>query len=181
MGNFALGIKALFRVWGDDAFATGVKQLIERGTVAPPPPAPEPKPVPQPLAKPEPMRSEAITLLAVLQREARFVDFVKEPIADYTDAQVGAAVRGIHKDCGAVLGRLFAIETLRTEAEGASIDIPAGFDPAQVRLTGNIPEQPPFRGTLCHSGWKASRCEMPQWTGRAESALVIAPCEVEIK
>ena len=40
---------------------------------------------PQPTA---PVRNDAISLLATLQREARFVDIVKEPLADYSDAQV---------------------------------------------------------------------------------------------
>ncbi|MDB6173507.1 MAG: hypothetical protein JWL59_2818 [Chthoniobacteraceae bacterium] len=186
MENFLLGIKALFRIWGDKLFGDQVKQLLE-GHIAPAAPPPvEQKPVEPPPAAPAPVkeapaRSEAVTLLTVLQREARFVDFIKEPINDYTDAQIGAAVRSVHKECGAVLDRLFGIETLKTEAEGAKVEVPSGFDPAQIRLTGSIPEHGPFRGTLNHSGWKASRCEIPQWSGLKESALVIAPCEVELK
>ncbi len=137
METFLLGIKALFRIWGDRLFSAEVKALLE-GTPPPSPPVEEkPAEPPAPL-KPEPTRSEAITLLTVLQREARFVDFIKEPINEYTDA-------------------------------------------AQFRLTGNIPANGPFRGMLNHSGWKASRCEIPQWSGMKESALVIAPCEVELK
>ena len=46
---------------------------------------------PQPAARPEsPARSEAITLLAALQREARLIDLVKEPLDQYTDEQIGA-------------------------------------------------------------------------------------------
>lgn len=181
MGNFALGMKAFFRVWGDNHFAEQVKQLLAGRTLTPAVPPPAPTPVAPPSEKAEPARSEALTLLSVLQREARFVDFIQEPIASYTDAQIGAAVRGVHQDCASVLERLFALAPLRSEAEGATVEVPAGADPAQFRFTGIVPEQPPFRGTLCHSGWKATRCELPQWTGRAESALVLAPCEVEIR
>jgi Domain of unknown function (DUF2760) len=185
MGNFALGFKALFRIWSDAAFAENVQQLLEgKPQPAAPAPAVASPPVPEitPLPKKkEPTRSEALTLLSVLQREARFVDFVKEPIAAYTDAQIGAAVRSVHKDCAAVLERMFAVQPLRSEAEGAAIEVPAGFDPAQFRLVGNIPEQPPFRGQITHAGWRATKAEVPEWTGRADSAMVVAPAEVEIR
>jgi uncharacterized protein DUF2760 len=191
MGNFALGFTALFRIWGDAQFADQVKQLIEGRAqpVAPPEPKPaaesrplaEPKPVAEAPKKKEPARSDALSLLAVLQREARFVDFIKEPLAEYTDAQIGAAVRGVHKDCAAVLDRVFAVASLRAESEGADVEVPAGFDPAQFRLVGNVPDRAPIRGKLCHAGWRATKCDVPQWSGRDESALVIAPCEVELK
>lgn len=185
MGNFALGFKALFRIWSDTAFAENVQQLLE-GKLQPVTPvvapAPEIKPEPLPvLKKKEPTRSEALTLLSVLQREARFVDFIKEPIAAYTDAQIGAAVRSVHKDCATVLERMFAVQPMRPEAEGAAIEVPTGFDSAQFRLVGNIPDQPPFRGNITHAGWRATRCEVPEWTGRDEAAMVIAPVEVEIR
>src|SRR5438132_3069422 len=118
MGNFALGFKALFRIWGDPAFAEKVEQLLE-GKPQPSPVEPAVKPAPQPPEPKKPVRSDAFTLLAVLQRDARFVDFIKEPIAAYTDAQIGAAVRGVHNDCAAALERMFAIAPMRTEPEGA--------------------------------------------------------------
>lgn len=184
MGNFALGFKALFRIWSDAPFAENVEQLLEGKSppvAAPAPVETKPAPVPAPvLKKKEPTRNEALTLLSVLQREARLVDFFKEPIAAYTDAQIGAAVRSVHKDCAAVLERMFAIEPMRAEPEGASIEVPADFDPAQFRLVGNIPEQPSFRGKIAHAGWLATKCEVPEWTGREESALVVAPVEVEV-
>lgn len=184
-----LGFTALFRVWGDADFAAKVRQLVEGKDLAPPVPVIPPEPAavavaPAPVAVPEeraPLRSEALTLLSVLQREARLVDFLQEPIAAYSDEQIGAAVRGVHKDCATVLARLFALEPMRPEQEGAAIEVPAGFDPAQFRLVGNIPERPPFRGQITHAGWRATKCEVPEWTGRDESALVVAPCEVEIR
>ena len=77
----------------------------------------EPKPVTK--QPPKAARSEAITLLATLQREARFVDFIKEPLDGYSDAQIGAAVRDVHRDCGKVLDRLFAIRSLVDQEEGS--------------------------------------------------------------
>jgi hypothetical protein len=48
--------------------------------------------------------------LAALQREARLVDFVQEPIAAYSDAQIGAAVRDVHRGCAEVIERLFSLK-----------------------------------------------------------------------
>jgi hypothetical protein len=178
MGNFTLGLSALFRIWGDDAFATRVAALMEPQPAPAEEPAP-PLPAPAP-AKKEPVRSEALTLLAVLQREARLIDFLMEPIAAFPDAQIGAAVRGVHKDCSAALERLFAIQPLRSEPEDAPIEVPAGYDPAQFRLIGAAAGPTPVRGKLTHPGWKAARCELPEWNGRPEAALVLAPCEIQL-
>ncbi len=43
------------------------------------------------VAKPASTRSDAVTLLAALQREARLVDLIQENLAAYSDAQIGAA------------------------------------------------------------------------------------------
>lgn len=166
-------------MWRDQAFAEHVQRWL-KGEPAPTPTVkPEPK-----LAAPEKKelrRSEALSLLAVLQRDARFVDFIKEPMSAYSDAQIGAAVRDVHQGCAAVLERLFALQPLNSTVEGQTIEVPRGFDPAQYRLTGQVPNEPPYRGRLCHPGWKATKCEVPQWTGNEASALVVAPAEVEIK
>jgi hypothetical protein len=177
MGNFGLGLRVMFRIWRDDAFAEKIQQL-EAGRLAP---SAQPKPEPKPEARKESRRSEALSLLAVLQREARFVDFIKEPIAGYSDAQVGAAARDVHKSCAAAVDRLFSLQPLSEAAEGAQITVPRGFDPAQFRLTGNISNEPPFHGTLRHHGWKAAKCEVPEWTGNDASAMIVAPAEVELK
>ena len=183
MGNFALGFRILFRIWGDAGFAFQVQELAEGKLVPKTEPKPEPKPSAARAAPPkqEPRRSEAVSLLAVLQREARFVDFIKEPIAGYSDAQIGAAVRDVHQGCAAVLDRLFALQPLNAATEGATVEVPRNFDPAQFRVTGNVTGEPPFRGTLQHHGWKAIKSELPDWTGSEASALVIAPAEVEVK
>jgi hypothetical protein len=96
---------------------------------------------------------------------------------------VGAAVRDVHRDCGAVLERLFALRPLLDEPEEAAVTVPAGFDSARFRLSGNVSGQPPYRGALRHHGWKATQVTLPQWTGEheAEAALIVAPAEVELK
>lgn len=125
-------------------------------------------------------RSEALTLLSALQRESRFLDFLKEPIAGYKDEQIGAAVRDIHRDCAAALDRILAIQPLIDQPEGSTIVVPEGFNPNMYKLTGQIMGHPPYRGQLCHHGWKATKCDLPEWSGQPDVAMVVAPAEVHI-
>jgi hypothetical protein len=135
----------------------------------------------KPAAPPRPARSEALTLLAALQREARFLDIVREPLAQYSDAQIGAASRDVLRDCGAVVERMFGPQAVVAEQEGATIELPEHFDAGCYRLTGAVGGQTPTKGQLVHHGWKATRCELPTWSGSEQAAQVIAPAEVEVK
>jgi hypothetical protein len=125
-------------------------------------------------------RSEAVTLLATLQREGRLVDFLQEPLEGYSDAQIGAAARDVHRQCGQVLQRLFALRPIVAAAEEAAIEVPAGFDGGRYRLTGNVAGGPPFHGRLVHHGWEAEKCQLPAWSGTPAAARVVAPVEVEL-
>jgi hypothetical protein len=173
--GLGLAFKLFWRGLTDSAFAQRVEPLL-RGE---PVPAASP-PAAIPSAPKPPARSEAMTLLAVLQREGRLVDFLKEPIDTYNDAQIGAAVRDIHRDCGAALDRIFALKPLLDQPDGSPIDVPAGFDAAKYRLTGNVVGQPPYRGKLRHGGWEATKVQLPEWNGTPASAQVVAPAEVEL-
>ena len=136
------------------------------------------------VAKKEPAKersSDALVLLAALQREARFVDFVKEPLDAYVDAQVGAAARDVHRQCGEVLERFFALRPLVEAAEASPVELPADFDAQRYRLVGNVTGQTPPRGVLGHHGWQATRVELPQFTGSAQAARIVAPAEVEVR
>jgi hypothetical protein len=176
MSRFLLAFRTFFAVLFDRTTAERVALCL---LPAAPPAAPSAAaPAPAPRAA---RRSEAVQLLAALQREARLVDFLLEPIDGYSDPQVGAAVRNVHRDCQAVLERAFGLEPLLTAAEGASMEVPAGFDAARIRLTGQVTGQPPFQGTLVHAGWLATRCELPEWTGGPNAVLVVAPAEVELR
>lgn len=127
-----------------------------------------------------PRRSEALELLAVLQREGRLVDFLQEPIAAFSDAQIGAAVREVHAGCNRALSRLFGLAAAMPQAEGGAVRIEAGYDSGCVRLTGSVAGAPPYAGTLQHAGWRATRCTLPAWTGSAAAVMVVAPAEVEV-
>jgi hypothetical protein len=169
-----------FRVFFWILFHARAEQVKRLSGHAEPVPTPTKSPPKPPAAPKPPARSEAITLLATLQREARFVDFVEESLADYSDAQIGAAVRDIHRDCGTVIKRLFALQPAASQEEGTDVDVPAGFDSNRWRLTGNVTGEPPFHGRLVHPGWEATICELPVWTGSASAARIVAPAEVEL-
>lgn len=175
-----LALRAFWVVLFGGTAASRVKSALEQPAL----PAPQPSKTAAAtvrIDKPKPpLRSEAITLLATLQREARFVDLVQESLDAYSDAQVGAAARDVLRDCRQVLERLFALQPVSDQEEGGAVEVPAGFDAARFRLTGDVSGQPPFRGRLVHPGWEAARCELPAWSGSDMSARVVAPAEVEL-
>lgn len=180
MNRIILAVRVFFAVLFSRQQAERVAEALSAEPPAQPalpteaargPKTPAPKPAP---------RSDALNLLAALQREGRLVDFLMEPLDGYSDAQIGAAVRDVHRDCAQVIERFFAIRPAAAEAEGASVEVPAGFDPGRYRLLGQVSGPGPFRGRLVHPGWEASRCDLPTWTGAAAAARVIAPIEIEV-
>lgn len=184
MRRVILAIRAFFLILFHAEVADNVAPVLDRQTSTGSVSAIEKPPRRAPQKQPSltrPARSEALTLLAALQREARFVDFIMEPLGGYDDAQIGAVARDVHRDCGKVLQRLFALQRVLSEEEGADIEVPAGFDAGRYHLTGNVAGEPPFRGQLVHHGWEATSCELPAWSGAAASARVVAPVEVELK
>lgn len=129
-------------------------------------------------APPAPPSSDAaLRLLALFQQEGRLVDFLLEDIAGYDDGQVGAAVRSIHAGCRAVLDERLKLERILGGEDGDTVEVPAGFDAAAVRVTGNVAGSPPFRGTLQHSGWRAVKISLPESSG---DVRIVAPAEVEV-
>jgi Domain of unknown function (DUF2760) len=181
--GLGLALKAFFRALRDRTFAEQLDRLLQGHALAPSTTTVSPladRLRADPGAQ-APTRSDALTLLATLQREARLIDFLMEDLARYDDAQIGAAVRDVHRDCAAALERMFALRPLRYQEEGSRVEILAGDDPVQVKLTGNVTGPPPLWGTLVHHGWQAMQCELPEWSGQEESARVIAPAEVAVQ
>jgi hypothetical protein len=180
--RIGMAIRLFFKILFDRQFAVELEQRLATGVSAPAPapPLPTSPPVADAPAKKAPRRNDALTLLATLQREARLIDMVREPLGQYSDAQVGAAAREVLRDCGRVLDRLFGLEPLVAQEEGSPIEVPADFDAGRYRLSGNVSGTPPFRGKLVHHGWLATRCELPNWSGSQAAQLVVAPQEVEV-
>ncbi len=127
-----------------------------------------------------PSRRLFLHLLSVLQRDGRLLDFLYEDLADYDDAQIGAAVRNIHENCRNVVDTYLAPEAIVAVEEGASILIPPDFDVNQFKLSGNVQGRPPFTGVVQHRGWRMGKKELPVLLAEKDS-VIIAPAEVEIQ
>lgn len=157
-------------------FAGGSPRADQVATGAPAEtPALRPAPAPPP-----PDRGEAaLRLLALMQQEGRLVDFLEEDLAPYSDGQIGSAVRSIHSGCRAVLKERLDLAPILPGAEGATVTVERGFDPAAVRITGNVRGEPPYQGVLRHPGWRSAAFRMPESTGDRDHTI-LAPAEVEI-
>jgi hypothetical protein len=153
-------IRASLRMLRNAEFAAKVETLLK------PPPPPKPSGAP-------------IRILALLQREGRLVDFLLEDVSAYTNEQIGAAVRDIHRQCGNTLKEHLVMAPVLPQAEGDTVQVPAGFDPSAIQLTGNVSGQPPFRGALRHHGWRVQEIKLaPPPEGQDE--FVLQPAEVEL-
>jgi hypothetical protein len=146
------------------------------GLLRPAQPQAESKPVELP---PERLHASGLAVLSLLQREGRLIDFLKEDMAAFSDAEIGAAARVVHSGCRKVFSEYFVVEPALQDAEGATVKVPAGFDAQRIRLTGNVAGQPPFRGTLKHHGWVATTVRMPT-VSEALDPRVLAAAEVEL-
>jgi hypothetical protein len=151
------------RLLGEPAFADKVKPLF-----APPEPPKPPKPSGEPLR-----------LLALLQREGRLLDFLLEDISGADDQQVGAGVRELHRQAQAVIKEHLTLEPVLPQPEGATVEVPVGFDPSAIRPVGNVTGEPPFRGKLIHHGWRVKSYNLPP-PPAGQDEMVIAPAEVEL-
>ena len=102
-----------------------------------------------------------------------------EKLDQFEDAQIGAAVRNIHENSFKTMTKYIAPKPIIDRTEGEEVTIEKGFDPASVKLTGNVTGEPPFKGILRHKGWQAASIELPALSER-ENSMLIAPAEVEI-
>jgi hypothetical protein len=121
----------------------------------------------------------AVQMLALLQRDGRLIDFLAENISAYPDAQLGGAVRTIHETCRQALDQYVKLEPILNSEEDQPVTVPAGFDPAAIRLIGNVAGQPPVRGVLRHKGWRVKEVNLPPLPQGA-GWMVVAPAEVEL-
>ena len=121
----------------------------------------------------------ALAFLALLQREGRLVDFLREPLDGFTDEDIGATARDIHRGCRKVLDQHLTFEPVMPGAEEERVTVPKGFDPAEIRLIGEAKGEPPFKGTLRHHGWRVVEAKLPT-LAEGIDRTVIAPAEVEL-
>jgi hypothetical protein len=163
-GRLLFVVRTAYRLERDRDFAAKVQAILQ-----PPPPPPLP---PKPSGAP-------LRMLILLQREGRLVDFLLEDIDAYSNDQVGAAVRDIHRQCQSAVKEHLVLVPIFSQAEGEAVTVPAGFDPSAVQLTGNVTGQPPFQGSLKHHGWRVQEIKLaPPPEGQDE--FVLQPAEVEL-
>jgi hypothetical protein len=153
------------RVLGDPAVAAKVQPLL--CTAAPT------------AQKPARRSAEPLRLLTLLQREGQLVDFLMQDIQNYTDDQVGAFAREMHRKARAVFQNHLVVEPVMAQNEGETVEVPPGFDPSAVRLFGNLTGQPPFHGTLKHAGWRVKDVKVPT-PPEGQDEFVLAPAEVDL-
>ena len=186
-----LAFLCFFRIlFGRKLPAEAVKYLPEDALPkALPAPAPAAKAVekvvekekekPKPVATAQHHRDGALALLALLQREGRLVDFLRDSIEGASDADIGAAAREVYRGCKKVLDQHLSFEPVMPGEEEAKVSVPKGFDPAEIRLIGEAKGEPPFRGTLRHHGWRVVDAKLPTLADGIDRT-VIAPAEVEL-
>lgn len=207
MSRLFLAFVCFFRVLFGKPLPAGAVALLPEPTPPAKPPQPEPakdkpakdgKATVKPEARPEPAKPEpkpeaerprvsaaqhhrdgALALLALLQREGRLVDFLREPLDGFSDGDIGAAARDVHRGCRKVLEQHLSFEPVMPGSEEAKVSVPKGFDPAEIRLIGEAKGEPPFRGTLRHHGWRVVDARLPALSEGIDRA-VIAPAEVEL-
>ena len=157
MNRLMLALRAFWHTLTDPDFAARVEPLFSRVPSGP-----------------------DLRVLAVLQRDGRLVDFLEEDIDAYTDSQIGAAVRDIHRGCRKSLHDYLTIEPVINAAEEERVSVPTDFDPAAIRLVGNVNGSPPFHGILKHHGWRVRSVHLPLLPVARDDSSVLSPAEVEI-
>lgn len=157
MNRLWLALKVFWRTLTEGEFAARVEPLLARTITGP-----------------------DLRVLAVLQRDGRLIDFLEEDIDAYTDAQIGAAVRDIHRGCRKSLRDYLTIEPILNGSEEAPVTVAADFDPAAIRLIGNVNGSPPFHGVLKHHGWRVKAVHLPVLPVARDNTSVLSPAEVEV-
>ena len=173
---------AYFRTLFDGEFAAGVVRQRDGQPALPPPKTEEP--APKKKARPAPVIKEAgpgaaLQLLGLLQREGRFIDFLEEDGSGFSDEEIGAAARVVHDGCNKAIEEHFTIVAIHPAEEGDTVEVEAGYDARELRLTGNVVGEPPHEGELTHRGWRCDEVTLPKMSEKHDPK-VIAPAEVEL-
>jgi hypothetical protein len=127
----------------------------------------------------KPRDASHLRLLRLLQKGGRLIDFLKEDISGYTDAQVGAAARRMHQECATLLEDLVTVRRVSEETEGSQVTVPSGSDAHSFKLLGNVLGEPPYTGRLVHAGWRAHKRSLPK--AQEANPDVLHPAEIELR
>ena len=126
------------RILSDGAFATRVSEVRDGWPELPEPPTSEPSEPPPSSEPPAVVDHSALILLGLLQREGRLVDFLEQDVADFDDADIGAAARVVHQGCRKALRGCASVVPLRDEEEDSEVTIEDGYDPNEVKLDVSV-------------------------------------------
>jgi hypothetical protein len=126
-----------------------------------------------------PPADPALQLLALLQRDGRFIDFLEQEIGTFPDVEIGAVARVVHEGCRKALHAHATIKPIRSEEEGATVTLPEGYSPSLVKLSGKVQGAAPYKGVLRHRGWRATDLVLPVPV-KGHDSTVIAAAEVEL-
>ncbi len=152
----------------DPAFAAKLQAIRSGVAVKPPEP---PKPV-KPSGAP-------LRMLALLQAEARLVDFLMDDLQRATDEQIVAAAREVHRKAQKALKDHAVIEQVLPGDEGQTTTVPRGFDPSAIRVVGNVTGEPPFTGAINHPGWRVKELKLAT-PAEGIDEFVLQPAEVQL-
>lgn len=177
--RLSYAFRSFFKILSDGKIPNDVAQTLNPSPQAEKTPAVPQVEIPPLAEKPAESTDRAIQMLAILQRDGRLIDFFSEDISPFSDAQIGAAVRDLHQSCKQTLERYVKLEPIIASEEGEPVTVEDPFDPAAIKLIGNVTGRPPMRGLLRHRGWRAIQVQLPPLSD-GEGRLVIAPAEVEI-
>lgn len=175
--RLGLALLAFWRTLTDPVFAAHIIQLRQGEPVDPALVAADDEPEIATLKATAP--ESALQMLALLQQEGRFVDFLQENVSSYSDAEIGGAARVVHEGCRKALHEHLTLEPVYPGDEGKRLTLEQGFDTASIRLTGNVVGTPPFNGTLVHRGWRVVEIKLPH-IADGHDVRVLAPAEVEL-
>ena len=176
MNRISFAFRSFFSILFKGALPPDIAQAFGYAKAMPAPRAPAAKPAapPKPVAGPA---DGAVQMLAILQRDARLVDFLMEDLSGFADEQIGAAVRDVQTQARESLARYLKLEPVIDGVEGTFTKT-EGLDAAQVKLIGNVPPSGKAAGgVLRHKGWKAAKVDLPQ----AAPGTVLAAAELEIE
>jgi hypothetical protein len=125
-------------------------------------------------------RAQVLSFLGLLQEKGRLIDYAMEDIGSFSDQEVGAVGRLVHKGVREVLQSFFEIVPVRSEVEEALISINETDSPKTYRILGAAPKNFPFQGKVLHRGWKTNKFTPPKrlaWDDDI-SQKIITPAEI---
>ena len=122
---------------------------------------------------------ESLRLLAILQTDARLIDFLMENLAGAPADAVKNGVMEVQKKAVAALNKHLVLEPILAGTEGDRVTVPKGFDPSAISVLGHVTGEPPFAGELQHPGWKVKEIKLPTGTD-GRDLFVIQPAEVQM-